>query len=112
MMGSRSAFRGAPDYPAYGASKAAMAALGQSLAEALAPHRIFVGIVAPGYVETDLVREALAGPQGDEIRNESPLGRVARPDEVAHAVLYLASEGAEYATGTILDLNGASYLHS
>ena len=112
MMASRSAFRGAPDYPAYGASKAALSALGQSLAEALAPFGIFVGIVAPGYVETDLVREALAGPKGDAIRGESPLQRVARPEEVAHAVLFLASEGAEYTTGTIIDVNGASYLRS
>ena len=112
MMGSRSAFRGAPDYPAYGASKAAMTALGQSLAAVLAPHQIFVGIVAPGYVETDLVKEALAGPNGDAIRAESPLHRVARPEEVAHAVLFLASEGAEYTTGTIIDVNGASYLRS
>jgi len=112
MIGSRSAFRGAPDYPAYGASKAAMTALGQSLAEALAPHRIFVGIVAPGYVETDLVRAALAGPHGDAIRAESPLNRVAQPEEVAYTVLFLASAGAEFTTGTVIDVNGASYLRS
>ena len=112
MMGSRSAFRGASDYPAYAASKAAMTSLGQSLAVALAPHQIFVGIVAPGYVETDLVKEALAGPDGDAIRAESPTHRVARPAEVAHTVLFLASEGAEYTTGTVIDINGASYLRS
>lgn len=112
MMGSRSAFRGAHDYPAYAASKAAMTSLGQSLAVGLAPYGIFVGIVAPGYVATDLVKEALDGPDGDTIRAESPMHRVARPEEVAHAVLFLASEGAEYTTGTVIDVNGASYLRS
>ncbi len=112
MMGSRSAFRGAHDYPAYAASKAAMTSLGQSLAVGLAPHNIFVGIVAPGYVETDLVKEVLAGPDGETIRNESPMQRVASPEEVAHTVLFLASQGAEYTTGTVIDVNGASYLRS
>jgi len=46
------------------------------------------------------------------IRTQSPMGRVARPEEVAHAVLFLASEGAEYLTGAIVDVNGASYLRS
>jgi len=112
FVSSRGAFRGEPDQPAYGASKAGVNALAQSLAQQLAAYRIFVGVVAPGFVETDLARERLAGPDGDAIRAQSPLGRVARPEEVAHAVAFLASEGAEFATGTILDVNGASYLRS
>jgi NAD(P)-dependent dehydrogenase (short-subunit alcohol dehydrogenase family) len=112
FVSSRGAFRGEPDQPAYGASKAGVNALAQSLAQQLAPYRIFVGVVAPGFVETDLARERLAGPEGDAIRAQSPLGRVARPEEVAHAVAFLASEGAEFATGTIIDVNGASYLRS
>jgi len=112
FVSSRGAFRGEPDQPAYGASKAGLNALAQSLAQQLAPYRIFVGVVAPGFVETDLARERLAGPDGDAIRAQSPLGRVATPDEVAHAVAFLASEGAEFTTGAILDVNGASYLRS
>ena len=50
------------------------------------------------------------GPAGDEIRAQSPFGRVARASEIAAAVLYLASPQAEWASGTIIDLNGASYL--
>ena len=111
-VSSRGAFRGEPYAPAYGASKAGMNALGQSLAQILAPHNIFVGTVAPGWVATDMAQELLDGPEGDEIKNQSPLRRAATPDEVAHAVLFLASEGAEYATGAILDVNGASYLRS
>jgi NAD(P)-dependent dehydrogenase (short-subunit alcohol dehydrogenase family) len=111
-VSSRGAFRGEPDMPAYGASKAGLNALSQSLAVALAPHGVFVGVVAPGFVETEGTAGRLAGPEGDAIRAQSPLGRVARADEVARAVLLLASDGMEFATGSILDVNGASYLRS
>jgi NAD(P)-dependent dehydrogenase (short-subunit alcohol dehydrogenase family) len=57
-----------------------------------------------------MAAEALRGAAGDARRAESPLGRVARPEEVAAAVIYLASPEAELATGAVLDLNGASYL--
>jgi len=82
------------------------------MAKALAPHNIFVYAVAPGFVDTDMAAESLAGPKGDEIRSQSPLGRVARPEEVAHTVLFLASDGSEFLTGGIVDVNGASYLRS
>lgn len=111
-VSSRGAFRGEPDFPAYGASKAGVNAMSQSLAQRLGRYHIFVGVVAPGYVETDLVAETLAGPEGDAIRAQSPLGRVARPEEVAQAVLFLAAEGSEFMTGAIIDVNGASYLRS
>jgi NAD(P)-dependent dehydrogenase (short-subunit alcohol dehydrogenase family) len=111
-ISSRGAFRGEPDGPAYGASKAGLNALSQSLAQALAPHNIFVTVVAPGYVETDMADKHLSGPEGDEIRNQSPLGRVAEPEEIARVVLFLSSEGSEYLTGTIVDVNGASYLRT
>jgi 3-oxoacyl-[acyl-carrier protein] reductase len=111
-ISSRGAFRGEPRMPAYGASKAGLNALSQSLAKALAPHKVFVFVVAPGWVETERASPSLAGPEGDLIRNDSPLGRVARPEEVAYTVLFLASEGAEFLTGDIVDVNGASYLRS
>jgi NAD(P)-dependent dehydrogenase (short-subunit alcohol dehydrogenase family) len=111
-VSSRGAFRGEPEHPAYGASKAGLNAMCQSLARHLGPHNVFVGVVAPGYVETDITSEQLAGPDGDAIRAQSPLRRVARPEEVAHAVLFLAAEGSEFTTGTIVDVNGASYLRS
>ncbi|HUZ22772.1 MAG TPA: SDR family oxidoreductase [Streptosporangiaceae bacterium] len=111
-VSSRGAFRGEPGQPAYGASKAGLNAFGQSLARALAPHGISVGTIAPGYVETDMAAAHLAGPSGDQIRAQSPFDRVARPDEIAAAVLYLASPLAEWASGAVLDLNGASYLRT
>jgi 3-oxoacyl-[acyl-carrier protein] reductase len=111
-ISSRGAFRGEPRMPAYGASKAGLNALSQSLAKALAPRNVFVYVVAPGWVETEKASPALNGPEGDAIRSDSPLGRVARPEEVAYTVLFLASKGAEYLTGAIVDVNGASYLRS
>ncbi|MGW2160171.1 SDR family NAD(P)-dependent oxidoreductase [Nonomuraea sp. NPDC001699] len=107
---SRGAFRGKPDAPGYGASKAGLNAMSQSLAVALAPHGIAVAAVAPGFVATDMTTEHLKPPAGDAIRAQSPFGRVGEPDEIAAAVLYLASPAAEWASGTVLDLNGASYL--
>jgi 3-oxoacyl-[acyl-carrier protein] reductase len=109
-VGSRGAFRGEPTHPAYGASKAGLHAFGQSLAIALAPHGITVASVAPGYVETDMTSEELATRAGDVIRAQSPFNRVATAEEVADAVVYLASPAAQWASGAILDLNGASYL--
>ena len=111
-ISSRGAFRGEPTAPAYGASKAGLNSLGQSLAKLLAPHNIFIGTVAPGFVETDMAAERLAQPDGDDIRRQSPLQRVAKPEEVAYVALFLASDGAEFTTGTIVDVNGASYLRS
>ena len=111
-VSSRGAFRGEPDAPAYGASKAGLNALSQSMAQALAPYNVFVYAVAPGFVETEMAEFVLYGPEGDAVRNQSPLGRVARPEEVARAVLFLASEGTDFMTGCILDVNGASYLRS
>ena len=109
-VGSRGAFRGEPDAPAYGASKAGVHSLGQSLALSLGPHGIAVTSVAPGFVATDMAASVLEGAGGEQIRSQSPFGRVAEPHEVAAAVVWLASPDAEWAAGAVLDLNGASYL--
>jgi len=108
-VGSRGAFRGEPDSPAYGASKAALAAFGQSLAKRLGGRRIAVTTVAPGFVETEMAGP-LDGEHGAALKAQSPFGRIAKPEEIAAAVAYLASPEAEWASGGILDLNGASHL--
>jgi NAD(P)-dependent dehydrogenase (short-subunit alcohol dehydrogenase family) len=109
---SRGAFRGEPNNPAYGASKAGLNAFAQSMALALAPLGISVTAVAPGFVQTEMAREVLDGPSGDAVRAQSPFGRIAEPAEVASAVLWLASPEARFSSGTIVDVNGASYLRS
>ncbi len=111
-VSSRGAFRGEPAAPAYGASKAGMNSMGQSLAVALAPHHISVVTVAPGWVETDMAKEHLEGVQGDSIRAQSPLKRVATPEEVAAVVVFFASDEAFFSTGAVIDVNGASYLRT
>jgi 3-oxoacyl-[acyl-carrier protein] reductase len=111
-VSSRGAFRGEPDHPAYGASKAGLNSLGQSMARALGRHGIYVTTVAPGFVETDMAAPSLEGPGGDAIRAQSPLNRAATPQEVARVVVFMATPGAESTTGAIVDVNGASYLRT
>jgi len=111
-IGSRGAFRGEPDYPAYAAAKAGLHAFGQSMGIALAPHGISVTSVAPGFISTERQASKLAGPDGPTVRSQSPFGRVGTAEEVAAAVLYLSSPDAVWASGAILDLNGASHLRS
>ncbi len=111
-ISSRGAFRGEPTAPAYGASKAGLNAMGQSLAIALAPHNIFIYTIAPGFVETAMARPLLTGERKKEILNQSPIGRVAKPEEIAKTAVFLASEGTDFLTGCIIDVNGASYLRS
>lgn len=111
-VGSRGAFRGEPMGPAYGASKAALHSMSQSLAVALAPHNIQVFAVAPGFVETDMAKPLLDGKAGDDIRGQSPLNRVGTPVEIAATVAFLASSAPEFMTGGVIDINGASYLRT
>ena len=109
-VSSRGAFRGEPNNPAYGASKAGLNAFAQSMALALGAAGHLGHCVAPGFVQTEMAREVLDGPGGDAVRAQSPFGRVARPEEVASAVVWLASPEARFSSGTIVDVNGASYL--
>lgn len=111
-ISSRGAFRGEPESWAYGAGKAGLNSLGQSMAKALAPQNIFVYTIAPGFVSTEMSAQVLDGPRGDEIRNQSPFGRVAQPEEIAKIVLFFAGEAPEFMTGCIVDINGASYLRT
>ena len=111
-VSSRGAFRGEPDAPAYGASKAGLNAFGQSMAKALAPHGVIVCTVAPGWVDTDMAGPYLNGPDAESVRDQSPLGRVATPHEVADVIAYLARPGNDSITGCIVDVNGASYLRT
>jgi NAD(P)-dependent dehydrogenase (short-subunit alcohol dehydrogenase family) len=111
-ISSRGAFRGEPDAPAYGASKAGLNALSQSLAKALAPNAILVYCIAPGWVETEMAAGHLNGPDGRAILEQHPLGRVSRPEEVAQASVYCALDAPAAMTGCIIDVNGASYLRT
>jgi 3-oxoacyl-[acyl-carrier protein] reductase len=109
-ISSRGAYRGEPDAPAYGAAKAGLNSMSQSLAVACARHGIYVYGIAPGWIDTDMATPYLTGDEADTILKQSPLGRVARPEEIARIALFLASDESSWLTGTIIDANGASYL--
>ncbi|HXQ81562.1 MAG TPA: SDR family oxidoreductase [Opitutaceae bacterium] len=111
-ISSRGAFRGEPEAPAYGASKAGLNSLSQSLAKALAPEGVLVYCLAPGWTETGMAAEFLAGPRGGEIRAQHPLGRVALADEVARVAVFCALDAPAAMTGAVIDVNGASYLRT
>ena len=111
-ISSRGAFRGEPDAPAYGASKAALNSMSQSLAKALAPQGVYVFSLAPGWVSTDMATAHITGPGGAELLAQHPLGRVATPEEIAAAATFCALDAPAVMTGSIIDLNGASYLRS
>jgi 3-oxoacyl-[acyl-carrier protein] reductase len=111
-ISSRGAFRGEPDAPAYGASKAGLNAMSQSLAKALAPRAVYVFCVAPGWVETEMATSHLHGPDGPGILAQHPLGRVNRTGEVAQTSVYCALDAPPAMTGCVIDVNGASYLRT
>lgn len=111
-VSSRGAFRGEPNMPAYGSSKAGLNSLSQSLAKSLAKYKIGVGVVAPGFTNTDMAVSTLTSKEKESLLDESPFKRMAEPDEVAHAILFLASEKSLYSSGTIIDVNGASYFRT
>ena len=108
-ISSRGAFRGEPTAPAYAASKAGLNAFSQSMAKALAPSGVYVFVVAPGWVSTERVAESIKNPA---VLAEQPLGRVATPEEVAQVATFCALDAPASMTGSIIDVNGASYLRS
>jgi 3-oxoacyl-[acyl-carrier protein] reductase len=107
---SRAAYRGEHTAPGYAASKAALSIFGQSLARRLGKDNIAIFSVAPGWVETEMAKDAVYGPGGAEVLAQHPLGRIAQPEEVANQVAYLVLQAPLAMTGTTVDINGASYV--
>lgn len=96
---------GNTDGQMYAAAKGGVAAFSRSLARSLAPE-VRVNVVAPGWIETAFAREEMPEDAYREVVEETPLGRFGRPDDVADAVLWLASDDASFVTGQTLVVNG------
>ena len=94
----------------YAATKGAVISLTKSLAAELAPAGILVNCVAPGWTVTDMTRDDLLGARRESILHTIPLGRAGTADEIAGAVVFLASELATFITGEILNVNGGAVL--
>jgi NAD(P)-dependent dehydrogenase (short-subunit alcohol dehydrogenase family) len=107
-VASRAAFRGETEFADYGASKAALVNLTRSIARACAKDGITSTCVAPGFVETEMAREALEK-HYDEIVGQIPLRRPGQPADVAATILFLASPMADYLNGATIDINGGSW---
>src|SRR5450432_491143 len=100
---------GAPGQANYAASKAGLIGLTKSLAQEMGSRGITVNAVAPGYIETDMTK-ALPEEVKQKILASVPLARIGKPDDVAAAVKFLASEDAGYITGHVLAVNGGMYM--
>ena len=104
-MASLSGLKGLPGQTNYSAAKAAIIGATKALAQEVAPRNITVNAVAPGFIETDMTKDL---PQ-DELKKMIPAGRFGKPEEVAAAVGFLASEEAAYITGEVISINGGLY---
>jgi 3-oxoacyl-[acyl-carrier protein] reductase len=93
----------------YAAAKAAVVGMSKSLARELGSRNITVNCVAPGFIDTDMTR-ALPDEQKKALLGQIPLGRLGKVEDIAAAVAYLASPGADYVTGTVLHVNGGMYM--
>ena len=98
--------RGSALYSAYATSKGAQLLFMRSLAKELAPDRIRVNCVAPGWTQTDMSRDAMEAEGLDKIRASIPLGRIGQPEDPAHAALFLLSPLASFITGSTITVDG------
>ena len=111
VVSSTAGQRGESFHTHYGASKGGVISFVKGLSTELAPHHILVNCVAPGWVDTDMCVPVLTEPrEARRISSGIPLGRVARPEELAMPILFLASEMASYITGEVLNVNGGNVL--
>ncbi len=101
---------GGPKAPHYAAAKAAVIAFTKSAARILAPYHVRVNAVAPGFVRTEMIAKMLEKKSEAEFASAIPLGRIGEPEDVARAVVYLASDESAFVTGHVLNVNGGQWM--
>lgn len=104
-IASLSGIKGLPGQANYSAAKGALISATKALAQEVAPRKITVNAVAPGFISTDMTAEL----NEDELKKLIPLGRFGKPEEVANLVSFLASDQAAYITGEVVNINGGLY---
>jgi 3-oxoacyl-[acyl-carrier protein] reductase len=110
-IASRAAFRGdSPQHWHYAASKGAMVSMTRTIARGYGAENILCFGIAPGFTVSEMTEEYLQGRGGAKIVADIPLGRVASTDEVAEVIRWLAVDAPASATGSVIDVNGASYV--
>ena len=110
-IASRAAFRGdTPEYMHYAASKGGVVALTRSIARGFGNDGVLAYAVAPGFVRTEMAEKFIQDYGEDFVTRDIPLGKIAPPEDVANVIAFLASGLAPHATGTTIDINGASYV--
>lgn len=100
---------GNPGQANYAAAKAGVAGMTRALAREIGSRGITVNCVAPGFIDTDMTKD-LPAEQQTALKQQIPLGRLGSPEDIAHAVVFLASPQAAYITGTTLHVNGGMYM--
>lgn len=110
LVSSTAGQRGEAFHAHYAATKGALLSMVKSLCVECAPRGITVNAVAPGWVETEMTAEPLAGRDREAVVSAIPLGRVARAEDIAGPIVFLCSELARHITGEVLNVNGGSVL--
>jgi 3-oxoacyl-[acyl-carrier protein] reductase len=108
-IGSVVGTSGNPGQANYAAAKAALVGFTKSLAQEVGSRNITINCIAPGFIETDMTK-ALPDAQRAKLLEQIPLGRLGSPEDIAHAVVFLASKEAGYITGATLHVNGGMYM--
>lgn len=104
-VASLSGVKGLPGQTNYSAAKAALIGATKALAQEVAPRKVTVNAVAPGFIATDMTKDLAT----DELKKQVPMRRFGTPDEVAAAVAFLVSPDAAYITGNVININGGLY---
>src|SRR4029077_8521661 len=109
QIGSVVGTSGNPGQTNYAAAKAALVGFTKSLAQEVGSRNITINCIAPGFIDTDMTK-GLPEPQRAKLLEKIPLGRLGSPEDIAHAVVFLASAQAGYITGATLHVNGGMYM--